>query len=95
LIKNNAAITLADIARLAGVSAGTVSRALSDTDLVNEKTKSKILKIVEELNYKPNIAARNLRTRKTGAIAVIIPMGHEKEQHLSDPFFYNHAWLSC
>lgn len=87
MIKNNSAITLADIAKLAGVSAGTVSRALSDTDLVNEKTKSKILKIVEELNYKPNIAARNLRTRKTGAIAVIIPMGHEKEQHLSDPFF--------
>jgi DNA-binding LacI/PurR family transcriptional regulator len=79
--------TLADIAKLAGVSPGTVSRALSNTELVNEKTKSKILAIVEQFNYKPNLAARNLRTRKTGAIAVIVPLGHEKDQHLSDPFF--------
>lgn len=79
--------TLADIAKLAGVSPGTVSRALSNTELVNEKTKNKILAIVNELNYTPNIAARNLRTRKTGAIAVIIPLGHEKDQHISDPFF--------
>jgi len=38
-------------------------------------------------NYKPNLLARNLRTRKTGAIAVVIPLGHETEQHISDPFF--------
>lgn len=79
--------TLEDIAKIAGVSAGTVSRALSNTNLVNNKTRAKILAIVEEFNYKPNIAARNLRTQKTGAIAVVIPLGHERDQHLSDPFF--------
>lgn len=83
----NKSLTLADIARKAGVSTGTVSRALSGTDLVNDKTKAKIMAIAEQLNYKPNIAARNLRTKKTGAIGVIIPLGHEKEQNLSDPFF--------
>lgn len=86
-MKYNRPKTLEDIARIAGVSAGTVSRALSNTNLVNSKTKAKILAIVEEYNYKPNIAARNLRTQKTGAIAVVIPLGHERNQHLSDPFF--------
>lgn len=86
-MQNYKSLTLADIARKAGVSPGTVSRALSGTDLVNDKTKAKIMAIADAMNYKPNIAARNLRTKKTGAIGVIIPLGHEKEQNLSDPFF--------
>ncbi len=86
-VTKNKPKTLADIAKIAGVSPGTVSRALSNTNLVNEKTRAKILDVVEKYNYSPNLAARNLRTQKTGAIAVIIPLGHEKNQHLSDPFF--------
>ncbi|MBU6206959.1 MAG: substrate-binding domain-containing protein, partial [Alphaproteobacteria bacterium] len=71
----------------AGVSTGTVSRALSDGSLVNQATRERIRIIAEAHNYAPNLFARNLRTRKAGAIAVVIPLGHEREQHLSDPFF--------
>jgi DNA-binding LacI/PurR family transcriptional regulator len=80
-------ITLEDIAREAGVSTGTVSRALSGGTLVNKVTRERIQALATARNYKPNLLARNLRTRKTGAIAVVIPLGHETEQHISDPFF--------
>lgn len=79
--------TVADIARLAGVSPGTVSRALSGSTLVNARTGEKIRTLAIEHGFSPNIAARNLRTRRTGAIGVIIPLGHEAGQHISDPFF--------
>lgn len=80
-------ITQADIAREAGVSTGTVSRALSGGNLVNKETRERIETLAAAKNYKPNLFARNLRTRKTGAIAVVIPLGHATEQHISDPFF--------
>ena len=80
-------VTLEDIAREAGVSAGTVSRALSGGTLVNKVTRERIQALAAARQYKPNLLARNLRTRKTGAIAVVIPLGHETEQHISDPFF--------
>ena len=79
--------TLSDIAQEAGVSVGTVSRALSKGNLVNRVTRERIRTIAEAHHYSPNLFARNLRTRKAGAIAVVIPLGHEREQHLSDPFF--------
>ncbi len=80
-------VTLEDLAREAGVSTGTVSRALSGGTLVNKVTRERIQALAAARNYKPNLLARNLRTRKTGAIAVVIPLGHETEQHISDPFF--------
>jgi DNA-binding LacI/PurR family transcriptional regulator len=79
--------TLADIAKATGVSIGTVSRALAGSDLVNDATRKHIATIANELNYSPNLIARNLRVKKSGAIGVIIPLGHETEQHISDPFF--------
>jgi DNA-binding LacI/PurR family transcriptional regulator len=79
--------TITDIARLAGVSAGTVSRALSGSSLVKPRTSEKIRMLATAHGFSPNIAARNLRTRRTGAVGVIIPLGHEAGQHISDPFF--------
>lgn len=76
-----------DLAKLAGVSAGTVSRALSDTGLISQKTRERIKTLANEHNFRPNIMARNLRIQKTGAIGVVIPLGHETGQHISDPFF--------
>lgn len=78
---------ISDLAKLAGVSAGTVSRALSDTGLISEKTRERIKALAREHDFRPNIMARNLRIQKTGAIGVIIPLGHEPGQHISDPFF--------
>ena len=48
-------VTIADIAKRAGVSVNTVSRALSGKDGVSEETRAKIVKIARELNYRPNL----------------------------------------
>lgn len=79
--------TIKDIAELAGVSTGTVSRALAGSELISKKTRAKIQALADEHGFRPNVLARNLRIQKTGAIGVLIPLGHEKGQHISDPFF--------
>lgn len=78
---------IAELARLAGVSAGTVSRALADKSLVNKDTRERIQALAREHGFRPNQMARRLRTQKTGVIGVVIPLGHERRQHISDPFF--------
>jgi DNA-binding LacI/PurR family transcriptional regulator len=76
-----------ELAQIAGVSPGTVSRALSDTGLISQKTRERIKALAKEYDFRPNIMARNLRIQKTGAIGVVIPLGHAAGQHISDPFF--------
>lgn len=78
---------IAELARLAGVSAGTVSRALADKSLVNKETRERIQALAREYGFRPNQMARRLRTQQTGVIGVVIPLGHERRQHISDPFF--------
>ena len=79
--------TLADLARIAGVSAGTVSRALAGNSLVNTKTREKIEAIAREHGFRPNQMASKLRRQKTGVIGVAIPLGHDVRQQISDTFF--------
>jgi len=72
---------ITDLAHLAGVSPGTVSRALADSHLIAQKTRDRIQAIAREHEFRPNALARNLRTRRTGAIAVVIPLTqHGKPQ---------------
>lgn len=78
---------ISELAKLAGVSAGTVSRALAGKDLVNEQTRERIQALAREHGFRPNQMASRLRTGQTGVIGVVIPLGHEKRQHISDPFF--------
>ncbi|MBM6577011.1 LacI family DNA-binding transcriptional regulator [Microvirga sp. SRT01] len=78
---------IADLARLAGVSPGTVSRALAGKALVNAETRARIQALATEHSFRPNQMARRLRTQRTGVIGVVVPLGHERRQHLSDPFF--------
>lgn len=78
---------LADLARLAGLSTSTVSRALADNPVIREKTRERVQALAREHGYRPNIVGRNLRTGKTQAVAVILPLGHESGQPVSDPFF--------
>lgn len=85
--KERRARTLVDLGRLAGVSAATVSRALADNPLVNAKTREKIQLLAKAHNFRPNQMASRLRTQKIGVIGVIIPLGHDRSQHISDPFF--------
>ena len=78
---------IAELAELAGVSPGTVSRALSGAGLISSKTRDRIQALAREHEFTPNAMARNLRIQRTGAIGVVIPLGHETGQHISDPFF--------
>ncbi|WP_161493906.1 LacI family DNA-binding transcriptional regulator [Virgibacillus necropolis] len=60
-----------DVAKLSGFSQATVSRVMNSPDKVNSKTKKKILKTMEQLNYQPNLIARSLITNRTKTIALI------------------------
>src|SRR3546814_10711057 len=63
--------TSLDIAHLAGVSQPTVSRALSGSPMVNEETRKRILAIAEQLNYKVDKNASNLRRQHSGTLALL------------------------
>ena len=65
--------TLEDIARLAGVSTSTVSRALNDSSLINDETKERIQKIAREHHFRINASARNLRVKQSHTIAFVMP----------------------
>lgn len=69
-----------DVARAAGVSTATVSRALSNPDVVAEETRRAVFQAVEETGYRVNQAARNLRRQRAGAILILVP-------NLGNPFF--------
>ena len=72
-------VTLADVAREAGVSLKTASRALNEERYVKEDTAVKIREVMVRLGYHPNELARGLKARKSVAIGMIVP-------NLSDPF---------
>jgi len=73
-------VTIAEVARLAGVSSATVSHVLSGKRLVGAATRERVEAAVQQLGYRPNIVARNLRTRRSHVIAVIVP-------DITNPFF--------
>jgi DNA-binding LacI/PurR family transcriptional regulator len=79
--------TIVELARLAGVSPGTVSRALAGKTVVASETMERIKALAAEHDFRLNQMASRLRTRRTGVIGVVVPLGHERRQHLSDPFF--------
>lgn len=73
-------ITIKDIAKLAGVSVGTVSRAINNDSEVSEKTKKKIEKIVSETNYHPSMLARGMVSKKTNMLAILV-------SDITNPYF--------
>ena len=68
------------IAKKANVSHMTVSRVFNNPELVNKKTREKIIKIADELNYRPSLIARSMRTKRTHYIGLILP-------DIINPFF--------
>ncbi|MFC3096520.1 LacI family DNA-binding transcriptional regulator [Alteraurantiacibacter palmitatis] len=76
-----------DLAEIAGVSTATVSRALAGTGNISAATRERIRALAEQFDFRPSSMARNLRIGRTGTVGVIVPLGHEKSQHISDPFF--------
>ncbi len=73
-------VTIKDVARAAGVSPSTVSRALTTPALVQAETRLRVERAAAELGYQPNRAARGLITGRTGNIGLIVP-------DLTNPFF--------
>ena len=65
--------TLADVARLAGVVPMTVSRAINRSGYVSDVVRARVLKAVDELGYRPNMLARQLKGQRLNAIGVLLP----------------------
>lgn len=74
------AVSIKDLAELAGVSVSTVTRALADKPDVGKQTRKRILELAEKHNYQPNILARGLVTSRSFTVGVIVP-------DLTNPFF--------
>ncbi|WP_247235350.1 LacI family DNA-binding transcriptional regulator [Telluribacter sp. SYSU D00476] len=66
-------VRIKDIAEKAQVSAGTVDRVLHNRGLVSEEVRKKVVQIVREMNYKPNLIARTLKSNRTYKFAALIP----------------------
>lgn len=73
-------VTIHDVVKASGYGLGTVSRVLSGKPGVKESTRQKILKVIEELNYTPNVNGARLRQKHSGVIAVMVPV-------INHPFF--------
>lgn len=84
--KTDGGITMNDIARLAGVSPITVSRALRNSPLVTQATCEKIHRIAAETGYRFNPHARNLRMRRSYSVAVVVEMTTRTGRPMSDPY---------
>jgi DNA-binding LacI/PurR family transcriptional regulator len=77
-------VTMRDVAKLAKVSQSTVSRVLSganETIPIGEKTRARVLKAVEQLDYQPNLHAGSLRGQKTRMVAVMVA-------DITNPFYH-------
>lgn len=77
-----------DIARLADVSPPTVSRALSGSSLVNEKTRAHIVSIAQQHGYTVNRFASKLRQKASHTVAVSIDFASHRQNHITDPFIF-------
>ncbi|MET8663659.1 LacI family DNA-binding transcriptional regulator [Streptomyces tendae] len=75
-----AAVRLKDVAERAGVSIKTVSNVVRGAPRVSEATRSRVMRAVDELGYRPNPSARRLRTGRSGLIALVVP-------ELATPYF--------
>jgi DNA-binding LacI/PurR family transcriptional regulator len=73
-------VKIQDVADAAGVSTATVSRVLANKPHVRQEVKAHVMKVVKELNYRPNRVARSLRSRKSTIIGLIV-------SDIENPFF--------
>ena len=74
------AVTIKDVAALAGVSPSTVSRTCKDNPSISEETKEKVRRAMTQLGYEPNFQASNLASQNSRTIGIILPLS-EKEAY--------------
>lgn len=78
-------VTIRDVAKQAGVSASTASRALRNSPLISMATREKVKRIAEKLNYTPNFTAHNLATNVNNTIGIVFPV--DKGDLHKNPFY--------
>jgi len=78
-------VTIADVAKLAGVAKSTVSRIINDVPGVKPVTRNKVMNAIEELGFKPNLIARSLKTNRKHQIALAI-------DDIRNPYYPELAW---
>jgi LacI family transcriptional regulator len=78
-------LTLEDIARKSGVSRSTVSRVINGDEKVKPDTRDKVMAVIHEFNFQPNLAARGLAARRTNVIGLVTPAG--VSTLFTDPYF--------
>jgi LacI family repressor for deo operon, udp, cdd, tsx, nupC, and nupG len=66
-------VRMKDVAAELGLSAATISRALTRPDLVTSETRNAVVEAVERLNYRPNLVARQLRRRSSNLVLMVVP----------------------
>ncbi|MGN6819823.1 MAG: LacI family DNA-binding transcriptional regulator [Sphingomonas sp.] len=74
--------TIIDVAKAAGLSTATVSRALSAPEKVAKETRARVMRAIEKVDYRPNMLARNLRSDRAFSLLVLVP-------GIANPFFAN------
>ncbi len=79
-------VTIKDVAKEVGVAPSTVSRVLKDHPSISADTKERVRKAMDKLGYVPNISARNLVSKLSNAIGVVLPIIESKER-TSEPFY--------
>lgn len=78
-------LTLEEVAKLAGVSSATVSRVINNYPHVRNNVRQRVLEVIEETGYQPNIAARSLASNRTNVIGLVIP--NSVSNFFTDPYF--------
>ncbi len=78
-------LTIKDIAQLAGVSIGTVDRVIHNRGEVSEKTREKILKITQVLNFQPDVLASALASKKNLKFAIVMPAADSESSFWKTP----------
>jgi DNA-binding LacI/PurR family transcriptional regulator len=78
-------LQMADVARLAGVSISTVSRALNGSNLIGAATRKRVRDLAHSLNYSINVGAQNLRLRQNRTVAVVLPFERRTRRPIANP----------
>jgi len=78
------AVTLEEVARVAGVSRATVSRVVNRVPTVDDDLRQTVQQAIDATGYRPNLAARSLVTRRAGSVALVLP---DEVRIFGDPFF--------
>lgn len=84
-LRNPMSLTLEDIAQKSGVSRSTVSRVINGNDKVKFDTRTKVMAVIHQYNFQPNLAARGLAAKRTNIIGLVTPAG--VSALFTDPYF--------